>query len=104
MRARAGGSICGTVKRLTRLGRGSRVALGIAMMTASPAAAPLPGPAGLVLFSGGLSLTLRNSAKARRIFARQKKRYPRAGALIDRALRRESARRRREREQAAEID
>jgi hypothetical protein len=80
--------------------RHGRLALGLVLMSTSPLASPLPGPGGLMMFAGGLSLTLRNSPKARRIFARQMKRYPRTGALLDRALRRESAKRRRARDGA----
>ena len=84
--------------------RRGRLAIGLVLMGASPLATPLPGPGGLMMFAGGLSLTLRNSAKARRLFARRMKQYPRTGALLDRALRRESAKRRRAREGADRVD
>ncbi|WP_176472900.1 PGPGW domain-containing protein [Sphingomonas lenta] len=74
--------------------RTGQLTLGLFLMGASPLAVPLPGPGGIMVFSGGLVLTLRSSAKARRIFARQKRRYPRTGALLDRAMRRRSALRR----------
>lgn len=87
------------------LARTGQLTLGLFLMSASPLAAPLPGPGGLMIFSGGLILTLRNSAKARRIFARQKRLHPRTGQLLDRAMRRGSALRRiaRDRE-AARVD
>ena len=48
--------------------------------------------------AGGAGLVLRNSPWARRRLALQKRRFPRVGDLIDRGLRRRSARRRRERD------
>lgn len=83
--------------------RTGRLTLGLFLMGASPLAAPLPGPGGIFIFSGGLMLTLRSSAKARRIFARQKRRYPRTGALLDRAMRRQSVLRRLARDRAAAL-
>ena len=77
-----------------RIAQTGRLALGLFMMTASPIATPLPGPGGLMMFSGGLMLTLRNSARARRIYARRMRNYPRASAFLDRAMRRRSALRR----------
>ena len=74
--------------------RTGQLTLGLLLMGASPLAVPLPGPGGLMVFSGGLLLTLRGSPKARRIFARSKKRYPRTGLLLDRAMRRQSTLRR----------
>ena len=86
--------------------RTGQLTLGLFLMSASPLAAPLPGPGGLFVFSGGLMLTLRGSARARRIFARQKRRYPRAGHFLDRAMRRGSTLRRlaRDRAEAAGVD
>lgn len=83
--------------------RTGQVTLGLFLMSASPLAVPLPGPGGLAIFSGGLLLTLRGSAKARRIFARQKRRYPRTGQLLDRAMRRRSTLRRLARDRAAAL-
>lgn len=74
--------------------RTGQLTLGLLLMGASPLAVPLPGPGGLFVFSGGLILTLRGSSKARRIFVRQKRRYPRTGQLLDRAMRRGSTLRR----------
>jgi hypothetical protein len=69
--------------------------LGAMLILATPVVAVLPGPAGIFTFAAGLALILRNSRRARRRFARTMRRYPRARALSDRALRRPSAKRRR---------
>ena len=77
--------------------RTALLALGIVLIALTPVVGPLPGPGGIIVFAAGLTLVLRNSRWARRAFARAKRRWPRLGALADRALRRQSARRRRER-------
>lgn len=74
---------------------------GVLLMLCAPIVAPLPGPGGTLVFAGGLVLVLRNSHRARVRFARWKRRRPRVGALLDRALRRRSALRRRARDKAA---
>jgi hypothetical protein len=71
---------------------------GALLIAAAPLAAPLPGPGGTLIFAAGLVLVLRNSAWARRNFARWKRRWPRAGGFADWALRRRSAQRRRHRD------
>ena len=58
---------------------------------------PLPGPGGIFLFAGGMILILRNSRWAQVRWARFKRRWPRIGNLVDHAMRRPSARRRRAR-------
>ncbi|WNO52337.1 hypothetical protein [Stakelama saccharophila] len=68
---------------------------GILVMLLSPLVGAIPGPGGIFVFAGGLVLVLRNSLWARRVFVRAKLRWPRFGHLADRALRRRSARRRR---------
>jgi hypothetical protein len=73
------------------------LALGGLLVAAAPVVGVLPGPGGIFLFAGGLALLLRNSGRVRRWYARAMRRWPRAGALADRAMRRPSARRRRER-------
>ena len=78
-----------------------RIALlitGWALMIVAPITAPLPGPAATFIFAGGLALVLQNSAWARRQFATFKRRYPKIGDWLDWGLRRDSARRRRERD------
>lgn len=72
--------------------------LGIVLIVVTPLVALLPGPGGIFTFAGGAGLVLQNSLWARRQFARGKRRFPRTGSLADRALRRPSARRRRERD------
>ncbi|HEX8383252.1 MAG TPA: hypothetical protein VF592_07750 [Sphingomonas sp.] len=71
------------------------VALGIMLLLLAAAVSPLPGPGGIFFVAGGLILILRNSAWARRRFTRWRRSWPRLGALLDRAMRRPSARRRR---------
>ena len=48
---------------------------------------PLPVPIGIFLFAGGMILILRNSRKARWLWARLKRRWPTIGSLVDRAMR-----------------
>jgi hypothetical protein len=75
----------------------SQLTLGGLLIVAAPVAAPLPGPAGTLLFLGGAALILRASPAARRRWARAGRRWPRIRALTDRLMRRPSDRRRRER-------
>ena len=75
--------------------------LGVVLIVLAGVVAPIPGPGGIFFFAGGLVLILRNSRWARFRFARAKRRWPRIGGLIDRALRRPSARRRAERDRLA---
>ncbi|MBB4616756.1 hypothetical protein [Sphingomonas abaci] len=72
----------------------AQLTLGGVLILLAPAVIPLPGPAGIFLFAGGLILILRNSRLARRHFARAKRRWPRMGRIIDRAMRRRSTLRR----------
>lgn len=72
--------------------------LGWLLIVAAPVVGALPGPGGVILLASGFALLLETSPWARRAYVRAKRRWPRAGALVDRALRRASARRRRERE------
>ena len=76
-----------------------QLVLGVLLLVASPIVGAIPGPGGLFVFAGGLVLVLRNSRWARRQFTRSRRRWPKLGALIDRALRRGSAQRRRALEQ-----
>jgi hypothetical protein len=64
------------------------------LIIASPVVGVLPGPGGIFLFAAGLGLVLRNSRWAKRRYVAFKRRWPRHGALVDRGLRRLSARRR----------
>ena len=75
--------------------------LGVLLILSAPLLAPLPGPAGIFLFAGGMVLVLRNSRWARLKWARLKRRWPRTGHLVDRMMRRQSAMRRHERAKAS---
>jgi hypothetical protein len=72
--------------------------LGVLLILISPIVGVLPGPGFLILFPIGLMLCLQNSAWAKRIYVRFKRRHPRYAAWTDRVMRRTSAARRRERE------
>ena len=72
-------------------------ATGMFLILASPLVGLLLGPGGVFVLAAGLVLALRNSRWARYRFARWKRRWPRLGAIADRALRRRSAQRRRAR-------
>lgn len=76
------------------------IGAGVLMFAAGAAIAPLPGPGGIFFFAAGLALILPNSRWAMRRFAQLKRRWPRTGQLVDRAMRRPSARRRHARAQA----
>lgn len=80
--------------RAVQLGAGGVLIAGAAVV------GPLPGPGGIFLFAGGMILILRNSHWARVRWARLKRRWPRTGALVDRAMRRPSAIRRAARDKA----
>ena len=75
----------------------AQMALGGLLMIMAGVVAPLPGPGGIFFFAGGLVLILRNSRAAQVRFARIKRRWPRIGHMVDVAMRRQSALRRRAR-------
>jgi len=81
--------------------RFGQLVLGVLLIASAPLLAPLPGPAGIFLFAGGMVLILRNSRWARLKWARLKRRWPRTGHFVDRMMRRQSAMRRHERAKAA---
>ncbi len=68
--------------------------LGILLMLASPAVGVLPGPGGVIVFAGGLALTLKYSEWAKRQYVRFKRKHPNKGRWADWGLRRRSARQR----------
>jgi len=72
----------------------AQLTIGVMLVIGAAAVAPLPGPGGVFLFAGGMILILRNSRWARSRWARLKRRWPKIGGLIDRAMRRRSALRR----------
>ncbi|MBR7621139.1 hypothetical protein JKL49_17225 [Phenylobacterium sp. 20VBR1] len=74
------------VARMVRVGLAS---LGLLIVLAGIAVAPLPGPGGLPVIVVGLMLVLRNSFKARRTFVRFQHAHPKMIFPIRRLLRRE---------------
>jgi len=78
----------------------SLVVLGVLLMISSIFVGPLPGPGGIIVFAGGLTLTLRYSEYAKRLYVRFKRKHPKKGEWADWGLRRRSYKRRREREKA----
>jgi hypothetical protein len=72
------------------------VVLGFLLIAAAPIVGPLPGPGGIIVFAAGLSLVLKYSGWAKRLYVRFKRRHPKKGAWADWGLRRPSARRRHE--------
>ncbi len=68
---------------------------GILLMIVAVIIGPLPGPGFIVVFPVGLMLCLQNSAWAKRIYVRFKRRHPRYAAWTDRVMQRASAARRR---------
>ena len=71
-----------------RVVRTGLVVLGVAIVIAGIAIAPLPGPGGIPVIVVGLMIVLRNSFRARRVFVRVQKRHPRTITPIRRLLRR----------------
>lgn len=71
-----------------RVVRTGLVLLGVAIVIAGIAIAPLPGPGGIPVIVIGLMIILRNSFRARRAFVRVQKRHPRTITPIRRLLRR----------------
>ncbi|HEY0271239.1 MAG TPA: hypothetical protein VGC10_09655 [Sphingomonas sp.] len=82
------------------IGRNILLATGILLLLLAPIVGVLPGPGGIFLVAGGAALILRASPWAKRAYVRAKRRWPRLGHLVDRVLRRASARRRRARDAA----
>ena len=74
--------------------RGALVVAGFILIALTPLVGPIPGPGGIIVFAAGLSLVLRYSAWAKRLYVRFKKRHPKKGHWADWGLRRASARRR----------
>jgi hypothetical protein len=72
------------------------VVAGVLLMAVSPLVGAIPGPGGVVVFAAGLSLALRYSGLAKRLYVRFKRRHPNKGRWADWGLRRPSAKRREE--------
>jgi hypothetical protein len=74
---------------LARVMRWLLIGLGLALIVAGFAIAPLPGPLGVPLTVAGLMLVLRNSFRARRQFIRFQRAHPKIIFPLRRLLRRE---------------
>jgi hypothetical protein len=72
------------------------VAAGFLLIAITPLVGPIPGPGGIIVFGAGLSLILKYTGWAKRLYVRFKRRHPKKGAWADWGLRRPSARRRHE--------
>jgi len=72
------------------------VALGFVLIALTPVVGPIPGPGGIIVFGAGLSLILKYTGWAKRLYVRLKRRHPNKGRWADWSLRRGSARRREE--------
>ena len=70
--------------------------IGVLLVIAGFAIAPIPGPGGIFLIAPGLALILKTSLWAKRHYVRFKRWQPKAGRWADWALRRRSAKRREE--------
>jgi uncharacterized membrane protein len=72
-----------------RVVRWSLLGLGVLIVLAGIAIAPLPGPGGVPVIVVGLMIILRNSFRARRVFVRAQRKHPKMLFPIRRLLRRE---------------
>ena len=75
--------------------------VGLLLIAVTPLVGPIPGPGGIIVFGAGLSLVLKYTGWAKRLYVRFKRRHPNKGRWADWSLRRASARRREERAQGA---
>ncbi len=76
--------------------RTALVGLGFVLIALTPLVGPIPGPGGIIVFGAGLSLVLKYSGWAKRLYVRLKRRHPNKGDWADWSLRRQSAKRRRD--------
>jgi hypothetical protein len=88
----------------TRPVRYTLVGIGCLLIALTPLVGPIPGPGGIIVFAAGLSLVLKYSGVAKRIYVRFKKKHPKKGRWADWGLRRQSAKRREERLKAREAE
>ena len=72
-----------------RLVRSGLVTLGALVILAGIIIAPVPGPGGIPVIAVGLVVILRNSYKAKRLFVRSQRRWPRLLHPVRRLMRRE---------------
>ena len=70
--------------------------VGMLLLVVSPLVGAIPGPGGVVVAGVGLALVLKTSMWAKRRYVKFKRWQPKAGRWTDWALRRGSARRRKE--------
>jgi hypothetical protein len=77
--------------------------LGLFVMAASPAVGAIPGPGGIIVFAAGLTLVLKYSGWAKRVYVRFKRSHPKKGEWADWGLRRRSALRRMARRKAETV-
>ena len=80
------------------------VGLGFVLIALTPLVGPIPGPGGIIVFGAGLSLILKYTGWAKRLYVRFKRRHPNKGRWADWSLRRASARRREEIRKQSEAD
>jgi hypothetical protein len=85
------------VWRRTMAVRHCLFATGWLLILVSPVVGLLPGPGGVFVFAAGVALLLETSPRARRLYVRVKRRWPRVGEWTDWGLRRRSWKRRRAR-------
>jgi hypothetical protein len=76
--------------------RQALVGVGLILIAITPLVGPIPGPGGIIVFGAGLSLILKYTGWAKRLYVRFKRRHPNKGRWTDWSLRRESAKRREE--------
>lgn len=72
-----------------RVVRWALILLGVVIVLAGIAIAPLPGPGGVPVIVVGLMIIMRNSFRARRVFVRAQRAHPKMLFPIRRLLRRE---------------
>ena len=75
--------------------RTALVGIGFVLIALTPLVGPIPGPGGIIVFGAGLSLVLKYSGWAKRLYVRLKRKHPNKGDWADWSLRRQSAKRRR---------
>jgi hypothetical protein len=80
------------------------VALGFLLIALTPIVGPIPGPGGVIVFAAGLSLILKYTGWAKRLYVRFKRKHPKKGYWADWSLRRASHRRREEMRRRAKAD
>ena len=69
-------------------------AIGLVLLVLSPLVGAIPGPGGIIVAAIGLALVLKTSMWAKKRYVKFKRWQPKAGRVMDRALRRPSAKRR----------